>query len=94
MKKSKQAKKSGALRLSGLLDVPLDIVADVPRITINDNREMIVENYTCIEGYEQEQIRLRSKDYRITISGKELQIITITDEEILIQGTIQNVSLL
>ncbi len=86
-------KKNTGKRLSGLLDVPLDVVADVPRFTLNDNCELSIENYKSIESYEPAEICLRSKHYRITITGKNLQIVTITDDEILIQGIITNLSL-
>lgn len=89
----KKKEKNIAGKISGILDVSLDMVADVPRITINDNREMTVENYKSIEGYEPEEIRLRSKHYRIIISGRELQIVAITDEEILVRGIIFGVAL-
>ncbi len=89
----KKKEKNIAGKISGILDVSLDMVADVPRITINDNREMTVENYKSIEGYEPEEIRLRSKHYRIIISGRELQIVAITDEEILVRGIICGVVL-
>jgi len=88
----KKKEKNIAGKLSGILDVSLDMVADVPRITINDNREMTVENYKSIEGYEPEEIRLRSKHDRIIISGRELQIVAITDEEILVRGIICGVA--
>ena len=91
MRKKKEKNIVG--KISGILDVSLDMVADVPRITINDNREMTVENYKSIEGYEPEEIRLRSKHYRIIISGRELQIVAITDEEILVRGIIFGVAL-
>ncbi len=91
--KKKKEKLSAAGRLSGLLDVPFDMVADVPRIMLSDNQELTVENYKSIEGYEPEEIRLHSKHYRITITGKNLQIIAITDEEILVRGTITGLAL-
>ena len=93
MRKKKPERSSGTQRLSRLLDVPLDMVADVPRITLNDNRELTVENYKSIEGYEPNEIRLRSKNYRIIITGRSLQILAITDEEILVQGVIDGLQL-
>ncbi len=91
--KKRTEKKNMAQRISGFLDVPLDMVADVPRITLNDNRELTVENYKSIEGYEPTEIRLHSKQYRIVIGGRDLQIVAITDEEILVRGIILSVSL-
>lgn len=91
MKKKK--KKSAGEKLSSFLDLPLDTVCDVPRITINDNRELSVENYKSIEEYEPEEIKLRSRDYCITVSGRDLRIIAITDDEILVHGAICGVTL-
>ena len=91
MKKRKE-KKTAAERISAVLDVSLNMVADVPRFTMNDNRELSVENYKSIEGYEPEEIRLRSKQYRIVIAGSGLNIVAITDEEILIRGCIKSLS--
>ena len=93
MKKKKKEKTAPMARLSALLDVPLDMVADVPRITGNDNRELCVENYKSIEVYEPQEIRLRSKNYHIGICGRNLQIVAITDEEILIRGIICGLTL-
>ncbi|MBE7021744.1 MAG: hypothetical protein E7414_00750 [Ruminococcaceae bacterium] len=89
----KKKKKGAAHHVSQLLDVSLDMVADVPRITMNDNRELTVENYKSVEGYEPEEVRLRCTKYRITASGSDLSIVAITDEEILIQGNIATISL-
>ncbi|MBQ9915306.1 MAG: YabP/YqfC family sporulation protein [Clostridia bacterium] len=91
MKKRKEKKTAGE-RLSAALDVSLDMVADVPRFTLNDNRELSVENYKSIEGYEPDEIRLRSKKYRIIIGGVGLSIVAITDEEILIRGCIKSLA--
>ena len=90
----KKKKRGGtAERLSKILEVPLDTVANVPRVTLNDNRELTVENYKSIETYEPEEIRLRSREYGIIISGRGLQIVAITDDEILVRGCIGGVIL-
>ena len=93
-KKETTPKKTKRERLSQLLDVPLDVVADVPRFTLNDNRELSIENYKSIEGYEKTEIVLRCKQYRIRVHGDNLEIISITDEEIVIHGIISSLSLL
>lgn len=92
-KSADTAKPTKKERLSAALDLPLDMVADVPHFTLNDNRELSIENYKSIEGYEPTEITLRSKNYRICITGHNLQIIAITDDEILIRGTIRALAL-
>ncbi len=93
-KKENAPKKTKRERLSQMLDVPLDVVADVPRFTLNDNRELSIENYKSIEGYEKTEIVLRAKQYRIRILGENLEIMAITDQEIVIHGIITSLSLL
>lgn len=93
MKKKKAEKKSPMTHLSALLELPLDVLADVPHITVNDNKELCIENYKSIETYEPNEIRLRSKNYAIGIGGRDLQIAAITDDEILIRGIICTLTL-
>jgi len=93
MKKRKTAAEGFRGKVSRLLDVPLDMVADVPRIILYDNSELTIENYKAVESYTSENIELRCTQYRIVVKGNHLSIIAITDEEILIQGHILNVSL-
>ncbi len=92
--RKKEAKKSKKIGLSDLLDMPLDVVADVSRTIITDRTELWVENYKSIERYAPEEISLVQKDYRMSITGRGLEIISMTDEEILIRGTILQVSYL
>ena len=87
-KKAETSKKTKKERLSEALELPLDMLEDVPHFSLNDNRELTVENFKSIEGYEPSEILLMSKDYPIYICGENLSIIAITDEEILIRGHI------
>ncbi len=93
MKKKDNEKTAPMARLSALLEVPLDILADVPRITLNDNRELSIENYKSIESYAPQEIRLRAKQYAIVVCGRDLEISAITDEEILIRGVVSTLTL-
>lgn len=93
MKKRKDTSETVRNKISRFLDVPLDMIADVPRIILYDNCQLTIENYKAVESYTTENIELRCTQYKILIEGKNLSIISITDEEILIQGHILNVSL-
>lgn len=88
-------KKKGAAgeKLSRFLDVPLDTILDVPRITLTDSRELSVENYKSLEGFGPDAILLRSKEYMIRVLGQNLEIVAITDDEILVRGSIHSVEL-
>lgn len=89
----KQDKEKPGLRekLGGVLEISSDLLNDIPRITMNDNREIYIENYKGIIEYDENLIRLNSKGYTIKIMGHGLGIYSITDEEIGVRGVILSV---
>ncbi len=92
MKKKQKNSLSVKQKMAHFLDVPLDMVSNVPRFTLNDNCDLSIENYKAVESYELKEIRLRGMRYKITVTGCDLHITAITDEEILIRGTITGIS--
>jgi len=91
MKKKKSYTLQG--HISQLLDVSLDMVADVPRMILTNNSELTVENYKSIEEYSPEEICLKCTNFRIVVTGQNLTVLTITDEEIYIKGIIGQVAM-
>ncbi len=87
-KKDKTQKPTMKQKLGDLLELPADLLADVPHMTLNDNQEIYIENYKGIIEYDEHMVRLNSKGYTIRITGRGLAIYSITDEEIGIRGTI------
>ena len=75
-------------KIASTLAIPEDILCDVPRFTVNDNREIQIENHKGILSYEENEISLGAKGYKIIIQGKKLKITVITDEYMIINGTI------
>ena len=94
MRKKRTERKNVKERLNDVLDLPSDMLLDIPRMTMNDNRELQIENYRSVLEYEDGQIKLNSKNYIIKINGKKLEIVSITDEEIFIRGVITGISFL
>lgn len=79
-------------KIANSLDIPEDILCDVPRFTLSDNRELQIENYKGILSYADEEVRLGAKSYTIRVEGKSLKITIITDEYIVITGEILSLS--
>lgn len=79
-------------KIAKTLDIPEDILFDVPRILISSNTEIRVENYKSILEYENEKITLMAKEFLIQLQGKNLNITIITDDEISICGNILSVN--
>lgn len=94
MRKKRTERKNVKERLNDVLDLPSDMLLDIPRMTMNDNRELQIENYRSVLEYEDGQIKLNSKNYIIKINGKKLEIVSITDDEIFIRGVITSISFL
>ncbi|KXG75873.1 sporulation protein YqfC [Thermotalea metallivorans] len=86
-RKTKEIKES----ISELLELPKDIVLDLPRITMIGNLQIYIENHKGIIEYSKLRIRINTKNGILRIVGKDLQIKTIITEEIIITGIINQI---
>ena len=91
MKRRKKREKSVKEKIYEHLDVPKDLVFDIPHITLFNNTEMRIENYKTVLEYEENKITLACKDKFLNIIGKKLDITIITDDEISIKGEILSI---
>lgn len=95
MKKEKKKTESSTTlpeRLAKTLALSPDMLGDIPRFTMNGNRDLQIENYKGVLSYDMGEIKLGSKNYTIRITGRELQIVIITDDDITITGEISSIS--
>lgn len=80
--------------LSDALELPKDIVMDLPKITIIGDTEISILNHKGIVEYTDEVIRVNSNSGIIKIEGNKMAIKTILTEEIIIFGQIDGVTFL
>ena len=66
-------------------------VAGTTKITIEGNFKIFIESYKGLLEYEKDKIRIKTAEREISVSGSELEIKTLTDEDILIEGRIAGV---
>lgn len=78
-------------RLAGLLELPQDIVLDLPRVTILGNVQMLIENHRGIIEYNPEVVRIRLKQGEIEINGSDLTLGNLQPEQILIEGIMSGI---
>lgn len=71
------------------LDLPKDIVLDLPRMVLTGNRELYIENYRGIVEYTDTLIRLNTSANMIKVTGEGLNIKHIASEEITLSGKIK-----
>ncbi len=71
-----------------LLELPKEIVANLPLISIVGNEEIKIENYKNLIEYTQESIRINTSCGIFKIEGKKLILKHITAEAITVTGLV------
>lgn len=89
MKKEKNiSDKSLKQKFLTAMDLPIELLNDVPRITLIGNNNLLIENHKGIIEYDENIIRLVS---HINILGNQMNVEEINNDEIFITGEITNV---
>ena len=78
-------------KITEMLDMPKEVVLDSPKLTVIGDNQITIENYSGIMEYANESIRIKTSAKTITIIGERLEIRTITDVDILIEGIIKGI---
>ena len=77
--------------LSQHMELPQDVIMDLPRITMIGQIHIYIENHRGLLSFSDEEIRLLLKQGQMIVKGKNLVIKTILPEEILLEGKIEKV---
>ncbi|HHV08089.1 MAG TPA: sporulation protein YqfC [Firmicutes bacterium] len=80
-------------KLAEFLEIPQDIVLDLPRLTMVGNIEITLENHRGIIEYLPERIRLALPQGELMVSGEELVLVSLAQEEVVIRGCIKRLEL-
>lgn len=84
-----QSRKQGRLqKLAGLLEIPQDIVMDLPRITMLGNKQLLIENHKGIIEYTSSLIRIKLNQGELIVTGTDLTLGNLQVEQILVEGTV------
>lgn len=75
-------------KLADALELPKETLLHRSRITVMGKSEVTVENFKGIVSYEDTAVRLKTGDGMLEVRGQKLEIGTITDEEMIIKGSI------
>ena len=85
MKKKKQSK------FNRMLDMPMEISSNKPKLTIVGFEELLIENYKGILEYEEFFIRINTYVGIININGFELELDEMTTDDLIIRGKIDSI---
>ncbi len=77
--------------ISELLELPKDIILDLPRITLIGNLQIYVENHKGIVEYSKTRIRINTRSGILRITGKELRIKNVETEQIVVCGSFESI---
>ncbi len=82
--------KSRAEKIADALDLPKELVFDLPKLIFTGSHELFIENYRGIVEYSDTVIRLNTSDCLLKITGRSLGIKNIASEEITLCGDIKS----
>lgn len=73
------------------LDLPKELVFNLPRIIMISNEEVYIENYRGIVNYNDKEICLNTNRIPVKITGAGLEITQITADDVTVNGRICSV---
>jgi len=73
---------------NGVLDLPQDLLLDMPRITLIGNKELYIENHRGVLQFSSEILRLALSKGSLEITGTGLEIRNILGQELAVEGII------
>ena len=80
-------------RTAGLLDLPADALAGLPRLELVGDGELRMENHKGILAYGSEEIHISAGQFVVEIRGTGLDLRAMTGLELLITGRIEQIRL-
>ena len=80
-----------ARKLDEILEIPVELRTNNPKITIVGFERLLIENYKGILEYQDYFVRVNTYIGIININGFNLQLEEMTSDDLLVIGKIENV---
>lgn len=93
-KRQKEEKKTFREKVADTFDASKEVILDIPKIELLGNCEAVIENHKGIVEYTPDRIVLEANPRRIRISGRNMEIKSVTQEMLFVAGTIDSVGFL
>ena len=91
VKKHSDLREDMVNRIAEFFEIPKELIGDNTKITTIGNKYIYLEGKHKIADYYASYIRIITKKYGFTISGKELEIKEMGNDELVIEGCISNI---
>ena len=80
-------------KIDKILEMPKEVCSNTPKFTITGFEELIIENYKGILEYENFFVRISTHIGVVNINGLNLNLETMTNDDIRVTGKIESVDL-
>ncbi|MCX7842631.1 MAG: sporulation protein YqfC [Clostridia bacterium] len=81
-------------KVTEILELPKEVVLNVPKITMIGRNNLIIENYKGIIEYDERRIRVNTGIGILKITGERMAIKEITSEDIMVEGELLSIEVL
>ncbi|MHB8065959.1 MAG: sporulation protein YqfC [Ruminiclostridium sp.] len=81
-------------KVTEMLELPKEIVLNMPKLTMLGNGDLIIENYKGIIEYDEDVVRINTTAGIIKVMGEGIYIKEISTESIMIYGNILSLQFL
>lgn len=80
-------------QVSDFLEIPSDVILDLPKVVLMGNLQVFIENHRGIMEYTSEVVKVLVGEGEIEIKGENLTLRNMTADEIIVEGKIKNLKL-
>ena len=93
MSKKKKASNDLKKKFLEIGDIPKELVTSSSKMVLLGNSEFTIENFKGIIEYETDKIKIKSGTGVVTVTGENLTINELGDEELFVKGKIKNIEI-
>ena len=80
-----------ARRIEEILEIPVELSTNTPKITITGFERMLIENYRGILEYQDYFVRVNTYIGILNINGFDLKLEEMTTDDLLVTGRIDSI---
>lgn len=79
-------------QFSEFLEIPGDVILDLPKIVLVGNIQLFIENHRGIIEYTPELVRVSTGEGEVIVTGEQMVLRNILPDELLVEGKIKSLS--
>ena len=87
----KATKKKAQNKLDRILDLPIEVSTNEPKVTIISFEKLLVENYKGILEYDENMIKIGTYIGIINIVGRDMTLNEMTSDDVMVKGEIDSI---